>query len=495
MTRRAACGGVFLFAAAALALRPLAVFWNANANYAYGWGVPFLAAYLLFERWQCRPDPIPPRTNPRAAWGLATVGAAWAVVFLAARLVTETEPASRPLLWIDASLAVTAWLAWFGLLGGRPWLRHFAFPVLFLLVSVPWIFRFEFIVTQGLMRFERRVGRRHAGPAGRSRPRRRKHDRPGDGPVRCDRRVQRHSFAAGVADDGPVLRRVLSLRCTRTRRAAGRGRGLALLGNYARMLFLAWRGAREGVASVEASHDSAGFFILGFTVVSLWLICLATRRSGPGPRIHTAENSRTSAAARRALGRRHFSGDAFRGGGHPALVRLARKLRAAFPDWTVAWPRAADSFRTTPLPAAAHDELHEDASSAAQWRGAEGWRWSGLWIRYHADAAGKVVFESHNPALCLPAAGWRMLARRQVVCDGSRGGASDGAGPPVPQRTGRPTMSSGFPTWIAARRGLMMRDAATMAMRWPRSCTENARGCWTPGTGAEGPMPKPWKSP
>jgi hypothetical protein len=75
----------------------------------------------------------------------------------------------------------------------------------------------------------------------------------------------------------------------------------------------------------------------------------------------------------------------------------------------VAWPAQAPAFRATPIPAVAHDELHDTASGAAEWRDASGWRWSGWWIRYHAGAAGKVVFESHNPALCLPAAGWRVL--------------------------------------------------------------------------------------
>src|SRR6266478_6737593 len=36
--------------------------------------------------------------------------------------------------------------------GGWPWLRHFAFPILFFLVAVPWPIHFEQVVVQGLMR-------------------------------------------------------------------------------------------------------------------------------------------------------------------------------------------------------------------------------------------------------------------------------------------------------------------------------------------------------
>jgi hypothetical protein len=87
---------------------------------------------------------MPVRANDRAVLRLGFVALAWALFFLATRLVIETEPASRPLLWIDGCLPLGALLAWFGVLGGRPWLRHFAFPVVFVLVGVPWIFAVSF---------------------------------------------------------------------------------------------------------------------------------------------------------------------------------------------------------------------------------------------------------------------------------------------------------------------------------------------------------------
>ena len=36
--------------------------------------------------------------------------------------------------------------------GGRPWLRHFAFPVAFLFVAIPWVTPVEVPIIQGLMR-------------------------------------------------------------------------------------------------------------------------------------------------------------------------------------------------------------------------------------------------------------------------------------------------------------------------------------------------------
>jgi exosortase len=401
-------GAVLLAASALLIVRLLGRFWSANENYAYGWGVPFLAAYLLFERWRCRPDPAP-RPTARANFSCMLIVLAWAVVFLATRLILETEPASRPLLGLDACLLVGALLAWFGLLGGGPWLRHFAFPVAFLLAGVPWLFRCEFFLTRGLMHLNAAwvadtlalldVPARAAGST-----------------------IFLATGQLGVTDACSGIRSLqaalmMSLffgefyRFGVRRRVAllGAGAALALLGNYARMLFLAWRGARDGVALVEAAHDSAGFFILGFTVVSLWLVCLAVRPMCPmrhafphKPSISTQQLAlRWAAAILAATLFAEVTTQAWYGWRENSAPR--------FPTWSVAWPADAPGFRRAPIPANVRDELHAETSTAAEWRDASGWRWSGLWIRYHASAAGKVVFESHNPELCLAAAGWRAL--------------------------------------------------------------------------------------
>ena len=272
-------GLLFLLGGTLLLLRPLAAFWSANENYAYGWGVPFLAAYLLIERWWCRPDPRPMRPNRRMLAGLGLVAFAWALGFIAVRLVAETEPASRPLLWVDGCLAAGAWLAWFGLLGGRPWCRHFAVPVLFVLAGVPWIFRCEFFVTQGLMRLNA------AWVAGSLTWLDVPAHAVGNTIMLSTGQLGVTEACSGIRSLQAALMLALFFGEFYRWGAWGRGTllgmgaGLALLGNYVRMLFLAWRGAHRGMTSVESAHDSAGWLILGFTVVSLWLICLVARPS------------------------------------------------------------------------------------------------------------------------------------------------------------------------------------------------------------------------
>jgi len=48
-------------------------------------------------------------------------------------------------------MAVAISLATLELIGGRAWLRHFAFPLCFFLIAVPWPRNFEQSVMGGLM--------------------------------------------------------------------------------------------------------------------------------------------------------------------------------------------------------------------------------------------------------------------------------------------------------------------------------------------------------
>src|SRR5204863_81790 len=62
------------------------------------------------------------------------------------------NPDWRPLGWLHAAIAVSITLALIWKIGGKPWLTHFAFPVAFIFVAVPWISPIEAPIVQGLMR-------------------------------------------------------------------------------------------------------------------------------------------------------------------------------------------------------------------------------------------------------------------------------------------------------------------------------------------------------
>src|SRR4051794_28873649 len=113
--------------------------WWLNPQYNYGLVVPVLAIYLFWKRWRTRPAPSAPSLRIVAICIIA-LGAAF---FLPVRFISEANPDWRLLIWVMAVLVAAISLSYVYLAGGRAWLRHFAFPVLFFLVAVPWPVRFE----------------------------------------------------------------------------------------------------------------------------------------------------------------------------------------------------------------------------------------------------------------------------------------------------------------------------------------------------------------
>src|SRR5262249_13478373 len=79
------------------------------------------------------------------------------LLLLPTRLFEIANPEWRLLDWVHATAVVTLTLLFIWSAGGKPWLRHFAFPVAFIFVAVPWPTVVEIPIIQGLMRFVARV--------------------------------------------------------------------------------------------------------------------------------------------------------------------------------------------------------------------------------------------------------------------------------------------------------------------------------------------------
>src|SRR5438309_5550012 len=134
--------------------------WSVNEQYNFGWFVPFFALYLFWLRWQDRPqvEIRNPKSEIRKRQTIAALLAIPALLsLLPVRLFEIANPEWRPIAWIHAATVVTLTLLLIWYAGGRRWLRHFAFPVAFIFVAVPWVTAVETAVIQGLMRMVARV--------------------------------------------------------------------------------------------------------------------------------------------------------------------------------------------------------------------------------------------------------------------------------------------------------------------------------------------------
>ncbi|MEO8204673.1 MAG: exosortase/archaeosortase family protein [Chthoniobacterales bacterium] len=122
--------------------------WLRNPDYQYGLLMLPLAVYFLWKR---APNfSFRPENSPQPAW-------AWSILFLTALLILPVELLRlsplywRLLLWLIGLLATVSTFAVAGILGGGSLIRAIAFPVLFLLLGIPWPTFLEQRITFPLM--------------------------------------------------------------------------------------------------------------------------------------------------------------------------------------------------------------------------------------------------------------------------------------------------------------------------------------------------------
>src|SRR5438067_7852800 len=116
--------------------------WWLNPQYNYGLIVPLLALYLFWKRWRVRPTPAPPAAT---AFPISLI-LLCAALSLPIRFLAEANPDWRLLSWLFALVVVTISLLFLYIVGGRVWIRHFAFQLLFYFVVVPLWIRFAHVV-------------------------------------------------------------------------------------------------------------------------------------------------------------------------------------------------------------------------------------------------------------------------------------------------------------------------------------------------------------
>jgi exosortase len=389
-----------------IVLGPLSPTWTINPNYSFGWWIPVVCLVLFAERW-----PLRPRSNgaPSSRIWLVPQLALWGVLFLAFRLAAEADPDWRPGLWVLLTLYVAILLTWLWLAGGLFWVRHFAFPIGFLFLCVPWPFEIEYPLVQGLMRWNAiivsdslHVIGIFADPAGNI--------------IRlknCQLGVEEAcsgilSLQASLVM-GCLLGDIYRLSIPRRIYLALGSMTLALIGNYLRTLFLALMAFYNGPDAVPEWHDTAGYSILVFTALGSWLIalCLGDGKTPPAP---TAVEPSLDREPRQTPNALRFAAAIF------GLALLAEGITQAWfswkesslnrhPEWAIQFPASKVSFKDLMLSDVTLEALRCDDFKVGQWEDTHGWRWTAYWLRYDPKPYTKTVLGWHNPDKCLPSVG------------------------------------------------------------------------------------------
>jgi hypothetical protein len=124
----------------------LSSFWLVDPEYSYGWAVPALAAFVAWKKWQT----FAPEDGKNAM--VLSVAILLALLLGPIWCVHYAVPDWSGVNWLFALTVVGYLLALLTYLWGVAAARHFLFPVLFILVAVPWPQRFELVLVQGLMK-------------------------------------------------------------------------------------------------------------------------------------------------------------------------------------------------------------------------------------------------------------------------------------------------------------------------------------------------------
>lgn len=252
--------------------------WRIDPQYGYGMVVPLLMIGLLLKRVPDCPPPESPRSSSRWVGGLALVLAS---LFLVLTIpLAEANPDWRPLGLMASLAAVAVSLVILYLTGGKPWMLHFAFPVCFFLIAVPWPRNFEQSVMGALMSWNAGATLEILHWMGYE-------------AVRQGNLIVIPSGVLGVEEACSGVRslqsglmvslffgEVLRLGAERRLLLAGVAVVAALAGNIIRSSLLAIVASRQGIAEVAPWHDPAGLLVLLVTFGTVMVLAYRWRGQG-----------------------------------------------------------------------------------------------------------------------------------------------------------------------------------------------------------------------
>lgn len=405
------------FPALAVAALWLAVFnhlrleWTVNPLYTYGWAIPALAGYLFWERWTSRPAP-----RPKGGSGLLFVVAAVCVlVYPPLRLIGEANPDWILLSWMFVILGVVVTLGLVHHAGGRPWLVHFGFPVLFIFTAVPWPVPVENFLLQNLMQVNATltaetltlcnipalaignvilIGNQSVGI-----------DEACSGIRSLQTAFMMSLFLGEFYRMGVFRRAVLVLSSF----------ALAFVFNLFRTLTLTYVGGRDGTEGLDAWHDPLGMAVLVFCIGGLWLIAALMNR---GSKTEPSRAPKSDVPAGRVPTLAFASVLLITGVvaeiGTVAWFHVRERNLPPAVMWTADWPASAKNLKAEEFSERTWTILKYNEGKAAAWTSPAGNRWTAYYLRWEPGRVAQNLASAHTPDVCLPATGMRLISEEGV---------------------------------------------------------------------------------
>ena len=410
--------------------------WSANEQYNYGWFVPFFALYLFWLRWQDRPPPEIPnpksqiRNNRAAAIIAVLVGLAALLLLLPVRLFEIANPEWRPIAWLHTASVVMLTLLYLWYVGGRSWLRHFAFPVAFIFVAVPWVTPIEGPIIQGLMRLVAGFATETITLLGIPAQLEGNLIRVTNGLVGVNEacsgvRSLQTSLMIGLLF-GELKRLSISHRVLLVIGAVA----IALGTNFLRAIFLVWIAATKSISEVNRWHGVAGYTIVALVFLGTFgLACLLGKSQIRNPKSEIRSQVPQFAIRTRqsAISGFYFFAAlcwivAVEAGAQLWYRAHERNLVSSI-QWEVEWPESAPNFQRLKIDDEVRRQLRFDEGHAASWTwptaiSSETSQSSNsrpitfvlYFFRWNPGRNSALLANLHRPDVCLPAIGWTQVA-------------------------------------------------------------------------------------
>jgi exosortase len=411
----------------------LRVEWTVNEQYAFGWAVPFLCAYLVWVRWPAfRSQPSTVNLESSLFRFLTCSFVLLAFLYFPTRLVLEATPEWRVISWLLAIEIVGLSLITLRIAGGTACLRHMALPICFFLVAVPWLRPIESPLIQGFTRANAATTVELLSFLGIPAIQHGNVIEVGTGIVGIDEACSGiRSFQASLMLS-LFFALFYRLSAKRSMVLCSAGFGLALAFNVVRTVLLTWVAAKYGVSSISKWHDPAGVTILLGCFTGIWGVAAFWARKPktqtvptesleiPAPSKPKAEKEEIGSANTRGyfqVSKSHISAAsvAFLSWvilsdlGTVGWYRAHERNRAPQASWS-AQPPQNSTLRALEIPPETRESLRYNEGSKWAWAEADGTKWQMLFFTWAPGRTWVKQVTRHSPEGCLSASGWKLLA-------------------------------------------------------------------------------------
>lgn len=377
--------------------------WSVNPQYGYGWAVPFLGAYLFWERWRTRPAP---NAAERGNWGGIAGTCLLAAVWFPTRVILEAFPDWRPVLWAMAIVAVALSLLILSATGGRAWVRYFLFPILFVLVAVPWPTPVENVAIQSLMTVNAGIAADTLTLFGHPAMQRGNLIEIGGGFVGIDEACSGMRSMQAALMIALLMGELFRFSPARRTAMVAAGLFLAFATNVGRSLFLVSKAATEGVDAIAGVHDRAGLLTMAVCVAGLWILGWLLRRRGTVPQPEVVDHGHARTRALPVFGAAILATVIAAEVTTEAWFSLRGGSTLPQRPWSLHWPEGRQGFTTREVTGNVKKVLGIDSGTAAGWIEPDGSRWVAHFLRWEpAPLARAILAKYHSPEVCMPASG------------------------------------------------------------------------------------------